>query len=474
MNTLFYPPSIDWELTSVCNHNCIHCYNYWRKQNNIITCEKGSNYYIICAEKIIRAKPVSVQITGGEPLIMWDKVKPAIERLLDAGICVSINTNATLATREISKFLSENKIDAFVSFPCSRPEVFDRIVNCPGAHSRALRGIQTMIDEGVRVSLNMVVTKLNFPYVYETAQYVHEKLHLSYFSATKASFPQNADKEFRAQMLTLVEFNEMLDVLLRVKEVLGMRVDSAWVYSLCGFSGWDKIRQFGFNRRCSCGKYSFVIDAEGNIKACGCDSQSFGNILDESFSEAIAKMTQWQDGSLLPEKCKYCSALKDCGGGCRSDACSANGNYCALDSTADPDKIDPKVPGDVASDDVRDGVFTCPGEVCFVEENGFVRISYRTNYEFVSYQTASFLRHSPNFTVEELCQVTLQPHYIVQQWVNKMCSKKLLAISSEQVSNICEITDKGFPLSATPYVDQDVPPFVKDYASADHNSKRFV
>ena len=31
MNVLRYPPNVQWEVTAECNHNCIHCYNYWRK-----------------------------------------------------------------------------------------------------------------------------------------------------------------------------------------------------------------------------------------------------------------------------------------------------------------------------------------------------------------------------------------------------------------------------------------------------------
>ena len=31
--TLSAPVNIQLELTSRCNHNCIHCYNYWRQDS---------------------------------------------------------------------------------------------------------------------------------------------------------------------------------------------------------------------------------------------------------------------------------------------------------------------------------------------------------------------------------------------------------------------------------------------------------
>lgn len=63
MSTLFYPPSIDWELTTACNHNCIHCYNYWRTQDIALSCGYDEAYYRSCAQKIVAANPVSLQDT---------------------------------------------------------------------------------------------------------------------------------------------------------------------------------------------------------------------------------------------------------------------------------------------------------------------------------------------------------------------------------------------------------------------------
>ena len=93
--------------------------------------------------------------------MVWNQAKPAIMELLNAGICVSINTNAVLVNPEIAAFLGNSRIDAFVSLPCSDPDIFDEIVNRKGAFERACRGIQLLLDAGVRVSLNMVVTKRN-------------------------------------------------------------------------------------------------------------------------------------------------------------------------------------------------------------------------------------------------------------------------------------------------------------------------
>lgn len=475
MNILYYPPSIDWELTASCNHNCIHCYNFWRTKKKSSFVEKDSDYYIKCAQRIIDSKPVSVQITGGEPLLVWEKARPALQLLLDAGICVSINTNATMVTPEIASFLAKNKVDAFISFPCSRKEIFDSIVNCPGAYERAVSGISLLIDSGVRTSLNMVVTKLNLDYVYESAVFVHDRFHQTYFSATKASFPQNADAEFRTQMLSLDEFNGMLKTLIRVKRELNMRVDSAWVYSMCGFDCRELEQQFGFHRKCGCGRYNFVLDSNGNMKACGCEDTTYGNIFEKSFSESIAKMSVWQNASLLPEECRKCPVLKYCGGGCRSDAYSTNGRYCALDSTAESKRLMMRyadaTPENAAE---RTWILRCNENAVFVQENGFVRVSLRSNYEFISNAAAAFLKSYPHFSVSQLLEACSNPSEVVQFWLWKMIGKKILVRvdNADDVSPTCNKT--SFSLSASPYVSWESPQYVLDYASADNNAKRFM
>jgi sulfatase maturation enzyme AslB (radical SAM superfamily) len=127
MAVLRYPARVQWEVTSECNHDCIHCYNYWRKDK-----EKASSmsknfskeYYVDLAQKIIEQKPVIVTITGGEPLLVFEKIKPAVEKLLSAGIKVTFNTNATLLTSDVLEFFEKNDITLFISFPCGVMELF--------------------------------------------------------------------------------------------------------------------------------------------------------------------------------------------------------------------------------------------------------------------------------------------------------------------------------------------------------------
>lgn len=473
MNTLQYPPSIDWEVTSSCNHACIHCYNYWRQQAELEQYEKPKNesFFTKIAEKIVESKPVSVQITGGEPLIVWDKIKTAIILLLDNDINVSINTNATYVTDESAEFLAKHKISAFISLPCVDEKIFDKIAGKAGAQNRAIIGIQKLIRHHVDVSLNMVVTKKNFPYVFETAKFAKEKFGVRYFSATKASFPQNADGNFKDQLLSCDEFNQMLDSLIRVKKELGMRIDSAWVYSLCGMKGTEHTEEFGMKRRCGCGRYNFVVDATGAIKACGCDTESFGNILADPFEKAIAKMEKWQNGILLATVCKTCKLLKYCGGGCRSDSMSMYGNYEKPDSTANVENRKNIFVEDTCEFLPENAIYKLNPNVKQVEESFGIRLSYKTNYAYLTTEFAEFLNCGYSFSIKQLQACCGQGIKEVNKCMQILIKKKILQPYTGE--NRVELVNSYFELLAIPYCNKNATQMQKDYADNAHIIKRY-
>ncbi len=399
---LFYPGSIDWEVTPFCNHNCLHCYNYWRASDDKssdadFNARVSSEYYIKIAQKIIESRPVSVTITGGEPFSVFKVLKPALRMLLHKGISISINTNATLVSSDIIDFLLMYNIPLFVSLPCCEPFVCDRITNTSGSFLRIVDGLKKLIQSGVSVAVNMVVSKINLDYVFATARFVKEELGLDYFCATKAALPANATSGFYEQLLSYDEFVTMLKVLHRVKVELGLTVDSAWACSLCGLPQ-ETVSLFGFKRMCSAGKFNFAVTSTGEIKACNIDAHTYGNILGTPFANAISQMEEWQSGTYLPAECQQCEALMFCGGGCRLDALITNGDIVSLDTTANRNNIGRNYSPPVISPLDEDEQYCLNPAVNYLEEDGCVRLSLGNKFEYVSEQFFSILLQENSFS----------------------------------------------------------------------------
>lgn len=74
--TLSAPIGVQWEVTPVCNHNCKHCYNYWRDVQP--TSSLTSNYFTLypkIVSEILSNKVFSVIITGGRTISCYKGAK---------------------------------------------------------------------------------------------------------------------------------------------------------------------------------------------------------------------------------------------------------------------------------------------------------------------------------------------------------------------------------------------------------------
>lgn len=67
--------------------------------------------------------------------------------------------------------MAKFRISAFVSLPCCEPSICDNITNVNNSLTKISKGIKLLLDAGVRVSVNMVVSKRNIDYIYETAKF---------------------------------------------------------------------------------------------------------------------------------------------------------------------------------------------------------------------------------------------------------------------------------------------------------------
>lgn len=388
---LFYPPFIEWEVTPTCNHNCIHCYNYWRSEKTQDAAKQFDNstnaaYYNRLARRIVENKPVSVAITGGEPLIVFNKIQEAIDILLNAGIVVTINSNAVLMDKEKASFFADRKIDFFISLPCANAEVNDRITGVTGSLQKTSNAIINMKKSGINVATNTVISKLNFPYLYETGQYVHDVLGQKYFCATRACLPSNAQSGFRDQILSKAEFIKMLEIMIQIKNDFNMKIDTARAHALCSLDNNEIIRHFWGKRRCAGGKLSFVVAFNGDIKACAMDTKSYGNIMTDSFRDAIAKMKEWQTIEFLPDECQNCHHKYSCSGGCRIDALTTYGDFRKLDPLSDPSILDRiELSYAMPEADVNfNKAFRLADNLIVVEENNCVRISNHDKFQFLN------------------------------------------------------------------------------------------
>ena len=329
MSILLYPPYLQWEVVSECNHKCIHCYNYWRAEG--LEVARHSDFEAI-TDQIIARRPVYMAVTGGEPLLVFEEIRPCIQRIVDAGIRVSVSSNGTLITDEIAAFYEHNHIDTVISFPSIDPEICDAVCSSSGVVETLREKFGLLKRHNIPTVINIVLTKLNLPTLLATLEAVKDWGFTARVGI--AQRPINASDEYMRYELDKDDFRRIVRECIRAKRELGLDVDLSVCVPDCAFDSEDEYLAVD-KGECYAGTLAYSIGTDGSVKACQCDIKTYGNILRDDFAEIYARMSEWRNGGVLPAECVGCEREETCRGGCRVEAYARGGDRRTLPEFAD-------------------------------------------------------------------------------------------------------------------------------------------
>lgn len=422
------PVTVQWEVTPWCNFACIHCYNHWRSSGDKKTrLEVVPEFYQTTVSEIINNGVFGVTITGGEPLGVFKTIYPFLKQLVEAGVSLSLNSNGSMLAPEIARVL-RNKLGVssiLISLPSAEGGLNAHITQRKRSHERTSRGIRVAIENGIRPTVNMVVTKLNLGRIFETGAYA-ASLGVKSFAATKASPPPNCP-DFTPYGLSLEEFRFMLWELLRVREQIGMSVDSLEFYPPCAFGDAESRTAFGSSRMCTAGKTTCIIGFDGQIRACPHASFSYGHIA-TGLGQAWNRMGEWRTNKWLPKECGGCSLKDLCGGGCKINALVYTGRIDAVDPYHDPSQTPTLIRKQTLTQATSEFFEVNPrlkgrseafGGILYVSQSRWAPVNGDL-YELVVSRKGSFV------TRKEVAQVLQISHGEAGRTLAHLCSKQIV------------------------------------------------
>lgn len=161
LRILSAPLEVFLSLTNHCNLGCSHC--SVSSSPSVRVGELSTLEWLDLIREMRRMKVFTVRISGGEPFTHPDLFQ-ILKEMVDSGMRVSINTNATLIGREEARALKEISHwidDIMVSLDGSTAEVHDRLRG-EGSFRRAIRGIEALLAEDLPVSLYTTVVRYNW------------------------------------------------------------------------------------------------------------------------------------------------------------------------------------------------------------------------------------------------------------------------------------------------------------------------
>ena len=150
------PFSAMWEMTHVCNLDCVMCYNVPLAEPELSTAEG-----LDLLEQLAAAGTLRLLLSGGEILARRDFFTLA-ERARTLGFALDLKTNGSLLTPDTADRLAAlNPVQVDISLLGATEATFDAVAGSRRTLSRVLRGVRLLQERGVRVKLNTLLLDLN-------------------------------------------------------------------------------------------------------------------------------------------------------------------------------------------------------------------------------------------------------------------------------------------------------------------------
>ncbi|MDI9619397.1 MAG: radical SAM protein [Candidatus Nezhaarchaeota archaeon] len=328
------PFLVVWNLTSMCNLKCKHCYQRAEKP---LPDELTLQEKLKVIDDLDRAYVAAVAFSGGEPLLHPEF--PVVAReAASRGIYVSVATNGTLISRSMAEKLKDLGVRYVeVSLDSANPRKHDSFRGLPGAWEKAVRGIRNCVEVGLTTGVATTLTSLNKHEVEEIVDLCEE---LGVRRVVFFNFiPVGRGTEISMWDLTPEEREEILKVIYRLAttrkiEVLSTAPQLARVaiQESCGrvvapthfavVADPATVALAEFIGGCGAGRIYAAIEPNGDVVPCVFLPVKVGSLRERSFEDI------WATSRLLlclrnrddfEEPCCRCSYRYVCGG-CRARA----------------------------------------------------------------------------------------------------------------------------------------------------------
>jgi len=322
-----------WHLTDRCNRRCRHCYqeNFDYGAGEASPMQRRQLATAIL--KAIPDEPVSINLTGGEPLLLPDLLElmqylETFANLAD----VNIITNGTIHDSELIKNLST--FSHFAMFKMSL-ESGDRAINDSIRGAGSLELLRQSIPlykqlSACPVSLMMTLSRANAETIAETVEFAREA------GAAGIMFerfvPLGAGQAMSEAVLTA---DDWYQAIVAIGQVAGLEVDPDDLAACRAFWLWlDREPEEALDAAlCNLGSESMALMPDGSVFPCRRLEIPVGNLLNEPFAAIRRRLAEWDCSRIRPrlhgDICGVCQ-FEDCPG-CRALARALTGDPLADD-----------------------------------------------------------------------------------------------------------------------------------------------
>ena len=306
-------------LTGQCNFACRYCYAA-EHNKEMMSVETALAAVKMAASSLPEGEKFIIQFSGGEPLLNFKVLHAVVSYVQENKVpaVLQIQTNGSLLSDQIAKYLFQNKVAIGVSLD-GKPKVNDKLrltKDGKGATEQILQGLEVLKRNNIACGITCVVTADN---VNELAGIVEMAYFLGNVRRIGFDLLRGQGRGSGLVPPTEIEMAQAMEqVYLRNKllsKMVGYEIKIAQ-QERAKLACTEECREFGHCYAMN-GEAAFV-EASGKIYACssliGDEEFYIGNVQDGLDVALVNKVSSKISKSMF--FCKECSDFKQCGGGC--------------------------------------------------------------------------------------------------------------------------------------------------------------
>ncbi|MEM3602666.1 MAG: radical SAM protein [Candidatus Bathyarchaeia archaeon] len=318
------PLRMDMAITFRCQNNCIHCYAGGPHE----TYELGTEQWKEIVDRLEEIGVFILTFTGGEPTLRED-LPELLFYAQKRGMVTGLITNGrALKDMAYVENLEKAGLDFVqITLESHKPETHDLITATEGSWNETVAGIKNALKSQIYVTTNTTLNKHNAYDFLETIDFL-KNLGVETFGCNSLIHSGKATAISRKFALPIKTLIELLPKIRDRANQHGMKF--LW-YTPTQYCQLNPVKLGLGVKCCSAATINMCIGPDGEVYPCQSYFESLGNILKDNWQKIwnhpLALKIRKRE--YIEPKCKGCSELKICGGGCPLE--TQNKNYiCAF------------------------------------------------------------------------------------------------------------------------------------------------
>jgi MoaA/NifB/PqqE/SkfB family radical SAM enzyme len=245
------PLFVSYNVTGRCNMKCLFC-EWWKNQIPELSTKEALRVIdVVCSLEI-----PFFDLSGGEPLLRND-LEVLAKRIASNGCLVSMNTNGTLLGEKRAKKLAKVFDTVIISLDGPK-KIHDKIRGVPGTYEKAVKALQLLKANGVRVGVNCVATPLNIDIL---PGFIEELRSFTHFVQVQPVHPYPPSP---VDIPTEKQVSNLVDYLIKLK-----RYNPGFLAIPTDFiKGFKQFFEGKSTKICDAGRLYIAVNPEGKLLAC--------------------------------------------------------------------------------------------------------------------------------------------------------------------------------------------------------------